>query len=109
MEEQNHFEIQFCVHLNPQSTPGSQKTYFVVSFRENYLKMYHSRKQNNNQESGTNGKQEKLNQESSAKKSLNDIMCRKQYVQIKTGNHFQEVPRRKSLLRRMSWILRNIQ
>lgn len=44
MEEQNHFEIQFYVHLNPQSTPDSQKTYFAVSFWEYYLNIYHSRK-----------------------------------------------------------------
>ena len=67
--------------------------------------------ENNNLESGTNEKQEivELPQESSAKKYLNDIVCRKQSVKIKTRDNFQEAPRRKSLLRIMSWILRNIQ
>lgn len=63
----------------------------------------------NNHESGTNEKEERveLTQESSAKKSPNDTVCRKQSVEIKTGDHFQEAPKR--ILRRISRIPRNIQ
>lgn len=48
----------------------------------------------NNQESGTNEKQEivELTQEPSAKKSLKDI-CAEIPVQIKTRVHFQEAPK----------------
>lgn len=44
----------------------------------------------NNHESGTNEKEERveLTQESNAKKSPNDTVCRKQSVKIKTGDHF---------------------
>lgn len=51
--------------------------------------------ENNNQESRENEKQEivELTWEFSTKKSPNDIVCRKQCVQIKTEGHFWEAPK----------------
>lgn len=70
----------------------------------------HPRKLNNDHVVKTNNKQEivELTQKFNARKSPDD-MCKKKFIQIKTGGHFQEAPIRISVLRRMSWIPRNSQ
>lgn len=52
--------------------------------------MYALKKKNNNHENGAYEKQEivALTWDFNAKKTWNDIVCRKQFVQIKTEGHF---------------------